>query len=128
VAGERTSGGRKRTIDRIRERKDRHRQRSRLYRASFAASGFVVIAVGIVLIPLPGPGWLIVAIGLAMLALEFDSAERLLELVLDRLERVAEQAVAASPVQKLLGTLAVLAGGAALIGAALLWGLPFVPV
>lgn len=39
--------------------------------------GFVVL-VGIVAIPYPGPGWLIVFAGLAILATEFDWARRLL--------------------------------------------------
>ena len=37
---------------------------------------------------LPGPGMLVVAIGLSMLALEFAWAERLLAKALDRLERI----------------------------------------
>jgi uncharacterized protein (TIGR02611 family) len=36
------------------------------------------VVLGIVLIPLPGPGWLIVFAGLAVLATEFVWAERLL--------------------------------------------------
>ena len=40
--------------------------------------GTVVLLVGIVAIPYPGPGWLIVFAGLAILATEFDWAERLL--------------------------------------------------
>ncbi|GAA3916046.1 TIGR02611 family protein [Actinoplanes auranticolor] len=40
--------------------------------------GTVVVAVGIVLIPFPGPGWAIVILGLAILAVEFAWARRLL--------------------------------------------------
>ncbi|MEU8609386.1 TIGR02611 family protein [Actinoplanes sp. NPDC048791] len=40
--------------------------------------GAVVVAVGIVLIPFPGPGWAIVILGLAILAVEFAWARRLL--------------------------------------------------
>ncbi len=42
------------------------------------AGGFV-FAVGLVLIPYPGPGWLIVFAGLAILATEFAFAARALE-------------------------------------------------
>ena len=35
--------------------------------------------VGLVLVPFPGPGWLIVFLGLAVLASEFAWAERLLD-------------------------------------------------
>jgi uncharacterized protein (TIGR02611 family) len=40
--------------------------------------GTVVVAVGIVLIPFPGPGWAIVILGLAIWAVEFHWAKRLL--------------------------------------------------
>ncbi|MDT5033901.1 MAG: hypothetical protein QOC94_4072 [Actinoplanes sp.] len=41
--------------------------------------GGLVVALGIVLIPLPGPGWAIVILGLAILAIEFTWARGLLE-------------------------------------------------
>lgn len=40
--------------------------------------GFVVL-LGIVMIPYPGPGWLVVFAGLAILATEFEFAQRLLD-------------------------------------------------
>ena len=40
--------------------------------------GGVVLVVGIVMIPYPGPGWLVVFMGLAILAQEFTWAERTL--------------------------------------------------
>ncbi|MEU4688300.1 TIGR02611 family protein [Actinoplanes sp. NPDC023714] len=40
--------------------------------------GGLVVAIGIVLIPFPGPGWAIVILGLAILALEFHWAKGLL--------------------------------------------------
>ena len=41
--------------------------------------GGLVVLIGIVAIPYPGPGWLIVFAGLAILATEFDWAQRLLD-------------------------------------------------
>ena len=41
--------------------------------------GAVVLLIGIIAIPYPGPGWLIVFAGLAILATEFAWAGRLLE-------------------------------------------------
>jgi len=43
-----------------------------------AVLGAVVIALGIVLIPFPGPGWAIVILGLAIWAIEFTWAQDLL--------------------------------------------------
>lgn len=40
--------------------------------------GAIVLAGGIVAIPYPGPGWLIVFLGLGILASEFEWAHRLL--------------------------------------------------
>ncbi|GGN61141.1 hypothetical protein GCM10010112_17970 [Actinoplanes lobatus] len=40
--------------------------------------GGLVVAVGIVLIPFPGPGWAIVILGLAILAVEFAWAKGVL--------------------------------------------------
>ena len=45
-----------------------------------------MVALGIVLIPFPGPGWLIVLAGLAILAIEFVWAQRLLLFTKGRLE------------------------------------------
>jgi uncharacterized protein (TIGR02611 family) len=39
--------------------------------------GWLVLLVGIVLIPYPGPGWVIVFIGLSLLAREFEWAKNL---------------------------------------------------
>jgi uncharacterized protein (TIGR02611 family) len=41
--------------------------------------GGLVVALGIVLIPFPGPGWAIVILGLAIWAVEFAWAKNLLE-------------------------------------------------
>lgn len=43
-----------------------------------ALAGTLVVAVGVVLIPLPGPGWLLVIAGLGIWAIEFHWARRLL--------------------------------------------------
>jgi uncharacterized protein (TIGR02611 family) len=49
--------------------------------------GAVVVVVGLVLVPLPGPGWLIVLAGLAILSLEFEWARRLTTFTRAQLER-----------------------------------------
>lgn len=41
--------------------------------------GATVLLIGIVLIPYPGPGWLIVFAGLAILATEFEFAQGILD-------------------------------------------------
>ncbi|MEV4413820.1 TIGR02611 family protein [Catellatospora sp. NPDC049609] len=48
------------------------------------ALGGLVVAIGILLIPLPGPGWLIVIGGLAIWAVEFVWARHLLQFTKDK--------------------------------------------
>ena len=48
------------------------------YKWTVGLIGAIVIAVGLVLVPLPGPGWLIVLFGVAVVASEFHWAHRLL--------------------------------------------------
>jgi uncharacterized protein (TIGR02611 family) len=49
------------------------------YRIVVGVVGALVVAFGLVTIPLPGPGWLTVIAGLFILATEFAWAERLLD-------------------------------------------------
>ncbi|WP_228389312.1 TIGR02611 family protein [Cumulibacter manganitolerans] len=49
------------------------------YRIGVGVVGTVVLVAGVVMIPFPGPGWLVVIAGLAILATEFAWAERLLD-------------------------------------------------
>jgi uncharacterized protein (TIGR02611 family) len=48
-------------------------------KVTVAIIGGLIVALGIVLIPLPGPGWAIVILGLAVWAIEFHWARRLLD-------------------------------------------------
>ena len=68
-------------------RKIRSNRPSRLiYRLVVAVIGLVIVAVGLIMVPFPGPGWLVVFIGLAVWASEFELAQRLLRLARGTLE------------------------------------------
>jgi uncharacterized protein (TIGR02611 family) len=56
--------------------------------------GFAVTVVGIVLLPLPGPGWLVIAAGLVILAQDFVWAERTLAIVRRRIPQDADGKIA----------------------------------
>jgi len=112
---------------RVRGRKETHKLRGRVYRISFAVLGTALIVIGLILVPLPGPGWLIVAIGVGMLALEFDRAERMLERILQNLETVAGAATEAPLWQKVIGALLTGLATAGGIAAVLLWSVPYFP-
>ncbi|WP_249138536.1 TIGR02611 family protein [Phycicoccus avicenniae] len=53
----------------------------RVYRLVVGVVGSILVVGGLALVPLPGPGWLIVIIGLAVLSTEFERAQRLLGFV-----------------------------------------------
>ena len=113
-------------IERLRRRRERHKQRSKIYRIPFALVGGLIILAGLALsLPgIPGPGILLIALGLGMLALEFDRAERLLERIIDRVEAARERT---SRTQEVL----LLAGGviaaAAYVVAIFPWEIPVLP-
>lgn len=56
-----------------------HSAKRKAKRVAIAILGSLVLVVGIITIPYPGPGWLTVFAGLAILATEFEWAGRLLE-------------------------------------------------
>ena len=56
-----------------------------VYRLSVGIIGAAVTLGGLLLVPLPGPGWLIVFVGLAILASEFRWAQHLLDFARERL-------------------------------------------
>jgi uncharacterized protein (TIGR02611 family) len=49
--------------------------------------GAAVVALGLILVPLPGPGWLIVILGLSILAIEFAWARHLLHFTRTQVQR-----------------------------------------
>jgi uncharacterized protein (TIGR02611 family) len=53
-------------------------------------AGFTLLAVGVVMIITPGPGWLVILLGLSLLAAEFIWARRLMDRMKREGERVRE--------------------------------------
>lgn len=50
----------------------------RIYRVVVGVVGLIIVVIGLLLVPFPGPGWLVVFLGLAIWASEFEWAQRLL--------------------------------------------------
>ena len=121
------TGGRPPLIERVRARRDRHRERNRIYRAAVAVAGFLVLAAGIVMLVTPGPGIPVIILGLGMLALEFAWAERWLERLLTRAEQAVDQVTQGSPLRRaVLLTVGVLALVASVL-MVIFWDIPFLP-
>ncbi len=60
---------------------------ARLYRGAVAVLGLVIVVAGLIAVPAPGPGWLIVFVGVSVWASEFEWAQRLLRWGRARLHR-----------------------------------------
>jgi uncharacterized protein (TIGR02611 family) len=114
-------------VERLEARRETHKQRSRAYRVGFAALGMLILAGGVVMLVTPGPAFVLIPIGLAMLALEFAWAEQLLERSLEQAQIAQEKAAQTTTLQRVLGVLAGLAALAACIAAVLLWDIPLLP-
>jgi uncharacterized protein (TIGR02611 family) len=109
----------------------RHRWLDVTYRALVGLVGALVVLGGFALIPLPGPGWLIVFAGLAILATEFEWAERLLRYGRSRMRAWTGWIKARSLALRLLvGALSLVVFVAGLVAAYAAWqGVPsWVPV
>jgi uncharacterized protein (TIGR02611 family) len=114
-------------LERLREQRERHLGRSRFYRVPFALAGFTLVLVGLALLVLPGPGLLVIAAGLGMLALEFAWAERILERTLDRMSSTSSRVRGLSRLEQAVSVAAAAAGLGALIALALYVDIPFLP-
>jgi len=91
---------------------------ARIYRLTVGVVGLLIVVTGLALVPLPGPGWLIVFAGLAVWGSEFEWAQRLLNWVRAKV-RAWDGWIRAQPVW--LQGLAIL--GTAIVVLALMWGL-----
>jgi uncharacterized protein (TIGR02611 family) len=107
-------------LDRLRERRARHRQRHLLVRMLVALGGFAALFGGLVLLVLPGPGIPLVVVGLGLLALEFKWAEAALARALAQAQRVQPR----KRWQRIAGGVGAVAAGVGATVAVVVWGVP----
>jgi len=113
--------------ERLAERREAHVRRSRIYRFLFGVAGAAVTLTGVAMLITPGPAFVVIPIGLAMLALEFAWAEHLLDRALKQAEAAQRKAAATTRAQRILGALAAVLAAAGAVGAWLLWEIPVIP-
>jgi uncharacterized protein (TIGR02611 family) len=117
-------------IRKLRERKVRHKQRHIVHRAGVVVLGALLVIAGIVMSGpgVPGPGIATILLGLFLLALEFERAERLLERAIVWGERAAARAERTSTAQRVVAGIVGALALAAFVVAAILWNIPLLPV
>ncbi len=62
----------------------------RARKVAIAIIGGIVVVAGLIMIPYPGPGWLVVFAGLGILSTEFDWAQRVLDYAKSKYDAWAE--------------------------------------
>jgi uncharacterized protein (TIGR02611 family) len=114
----------------LRERKERHKERHIVYRSGVVVLGVLIVCAGIVMSGpgVPGPGIAVILIGLGFLALEFDRAERLLERAIIWADRAKDRAEETSTKQRIIAGIAGAVAVAAFVVAAILWNIPLLPI
>jgi len=115
-------------IEKLEARREEHVKRGRFYRVVFAVAGAIVLLGGLIMLVTPGPAFVLIPIGLAMLALEFTWAERLLDHSLEQAQIAQEKAAQTTRAQRVFGIVAGLLALGAAVTAQIQWDLlPFLP-
>ena len=115
-------------IERLQSQRDRHRDRPKAIRALYIVAGFTVLAAGVIMLVTPGPAFVVIPVGLAMLSLEFAWAEQLLGTAIEKGEQAKRKAAETTKTQRILTAIAVLLGCLAVLAWAMLGDIPVAPV
>jgi uncharacterized protein (TIGR02611 family) len=114
-------------IERLLARREHHKTRSRFFRVAWGVAATLILLGGVVMLVTPGPAFVLIPIGLAMLALEFVWAERLLDRALEQAEKAKRSAQETTRTQRALAAIAAVLVVGAAITASILWEIPVVP-
>ena len=112
----------------LKPRKEVPREKGRIDRAAFVGAGATLVLAGLAMLVLPGPAFIVIPIGLALLALEFTWAEQLLDRSLVEADKAKRKAQETSSRQRILTGIAIACGVAAFAALAILYDIPLLPV
>ena len=117
-------------LKRLQERKEKQKERNIVYRVGSVVVGVVLILAGIVLSGpgVPGPGFVVILLGLGLLALEFKPAEKLLEKVIIWSDKAKDRIQRASTAEKVVSGVIIAAAIAAFVYWAVFYDIPLIPV
>jgi uncharacterized protein (TIGR02611 family) len=115
-------------IDRLQTQRERHLQRSKPVRALYLVAGFTVLLAGLTMLVTPGPAFVVIPIGLALLSLEFAWAETLLQRAIEQGEKAKQKAADTTATQRVLSGIATALAIGAVAAWALLGDIPALPV
>src|SRR5262245_32278526 len=114
-------------IERLELQRATHRERHFLFRLAFGLTGMLILVAGLIMLVTPGPAFVLIPIGLAMLSMEFVWAERLLDRSLEQAAKAQQKAAETTRTQRVLAAAAALLALAAAGLAVLWWDIPLLP-
>jgi uncharacterized protein (TIGR02611 family) len=116
-------------VRRLEAKRETYAEKPRPIRWLLTAAGFTLLLAGVVMMVLPGPAFLVIPIGLALLSFQFCWAGRLLDRSLVEADKAKRRAAETTWTQRLLTGGAVVLGCCAVVAA---WGhygnVPLLPV
>ena len=117
-----------RIVRRLEQQRARHRDRPLAVRVLYILVGFTLLGAGVAMLVLPGPAFVVIPVGLAILSLEFAWAERLLHHALVQGEAAKRRAAETTTTERILTAVAVALGAGALLTWGLLGDIPLLPM
>jgi uncharacterized protein (TIGR02611 family) len=116
-------------VRKLREKRETHKEEhGPIYRAAFVIAGIVLTLGGIAMLVLPGPAFIVIPIGLAILSLEFGWAGALLDRSLEQAAAAQRKAAETSTAQRVLTALAAACAAGAFAAWAIVGDVPILPV
>jgi uncharacterized protein (TIGR02611 family) len=115
-------------VRKLQEQRETHKDRHPVIRVAFVLAGLTLVLGGAALLVLPGPAFVVIPIGLALLSLEFRWAGRLLDKSLVKADEAKEKAANASRRSKLLTVTGVGCVAVAAVVVAVAYDVPYLPV
>jgi uncharacterized protein (TIGR02611 family) len=103
---------------RIERERERYERRPRAFRVLWVIAGAILVMAGLAMVVFPGPAFIVIPIGLAMLSFEFAWAQRLLDKGLEGGKAAQELADNATGRQKAFAGVAAVCAVAAVAGTA----------
>jgi uncharacterized protein (TIGR02611 family) len=115
-------------VEKLHARREHHVTRSKLIRALYVVAGFTILVAGLIMLVTPGPAFVVIPIGLGILALEFAWAEAMLERAILKGEKARRKAAETSRTQRVLGVVTGMLAAGAFIAWAILADIPLLPL
>jgi uncharacterized protein (TIGR02611 family) len=115
-------------VERLEAQRERYQERSRIVRAAFVIAGFTLLLGGLAMLVLPGPAFVVIPIGLAILSLQFTWAERLLDRSLEEAAKAQQKAAETTTAQRVFTAVAATLAAAAVVAWAIWGDIPLLPV